>query len=103
MGPTIAKAIGKVCPERRPRIVRPKQEPNTEQVELLAHLETARREWATARAYFELVSDEDLVDYAIYSVRAAEKKYQYLLRKIRETRKTPYRDVFPEARFDVNR
>ena len=32
---------------------------------------------------FENVSQPDLVDYAIYKVEAAEKKYIYLLRQIK--------------------
>ncbi|MGM0471071.1 MAG: YaaL family protein [Bacillota bacterium] len=46
-------------------------------------LEEARQEWLEARAYFEKVSDPQLVDYAIYSLEAAEAKYDYLLKKAR--------------------
>lgn len=47
-------------------------------------VEKARREWLAAKAYFETVSDPDLVDHAIHLVTAAEKKYTYLLRLARE-------------------
>lgn len=40
----------------------------------------ARAEWLNARRYFECVSEPDLVDQAIYSMEAAERKYMYLLR-----------------------
>ncbi len=40
----------------------------------------ARAEWLSARQYFECVSEPDLVDQAIYSMEAAERKYMYLLR-----------------------
>lgn len=40
----------------------------------------ARDEWLNARRYFECVSEPDLVDQAIYSMEAAERKYMYLLR-----------------------
>lgn len=47
-------------------------------------VEHARQEWLTARAFFETVSDPDLVDQAIYLLEAAERKYMYLLRKARQ-------------------
>ncbi|MBM7623950.1 YaaL family protein [Sporohalobacter salinus] len=46
-------------------------------------LEDARQEWIEARKYFENVDDPDLIDYAIYSLEAAESKYNYLLKKAR--------------------
>ena len=33
--------------------------------------------------FFNNVNDPDLVDYAIYDVEAARRKYQYLLKKAR--------------------
>lgn len=47
-------------------------------------VEQARREWLDAIAYYEEVSDPDLVDHATYMIQAAEKKYIYLLKKARE-------------------
>ncbi|HWQ61115.1 MAG TPA: DUF2508 family protein [Negativicutes bacterium] len=44
----------------------------------------ARREWLDAQNYFNVISDTDLVDYAIYLMQAAEKKYIYLLKKARQ-------------------
>lgn len=46
-------------------------------------LEKAREEWLEARDYFERVNDPELIDYAIYSLEAAEAKYNYLLKKRR--------------------
>lgn len=46
-------------------------------------LENARQEWREARKYFERVEDPDLIDYAIYSLEAAEAKYNYLIKKAR--------------------
>ncbi|HBV69044.1 MAG TPA: DUF2508 domain-containing protein [Clostridiales bacterium] len=51
--------------------------------ELYANLESAKKEWEEAKNIFENVSEPDLVDYAIYNVEAAEKKYVYLLRQIK--------------------
>ncbi|NLZ28661.1 MAG: DUF2508 family protein [Firmicutes bacterium] len=41
----------------------------------------ALREWEEARNYFEQVEDDELVDYAVYAVCAAEKKYVYLYKR----------------------
>ncbi|WP_312700674.1 DUF2508 family protein [Sedimentibacter sp.] len=51
--------------------------------DLYISLENARKEWEEAKNIFENVSEPDLVDYAIYNIEAAEKKYVYLLRKIK--------------------
>ncbi|NPV27858.1 MAG: YaaL family protein [Firmicutes bacterium] len=50
----------------------------------LEMLEQAKQEWLAAREYFEHTADPDLIDHAIYQLWAAEKKYQYLLKKARE-------------------
>ncbi|MGQ9779605.1 MAG: YaaL family protein [Bacillota bacterium] len=48
--------------------------------DLAMAIAAARDEWLTAQRFFECVSDPDLVDQAIYSIEAAERKYMYLLR-----------------------
>lgn len=47
-------------------------------------VESARQEWLSAQNYYNTVSDQDLVDHAVYLMQAAEKKYMYLLKKARE-------------------
>lgn len=47
-------------------------------------VEDAKESWQQARAYFENVSDPELVDYAIKNLEAAEKRYNYLLKQLRE-------------------
>lgn len=49
-------------------------------------IEQARREWVNAKTFFDNVVDPELVDYAVYSIEAAERKYVYLLNKARATR-----------------
>lgn len=46
----------------------------------------AQRELEAARAYFESVSDPDLVDHACYLLEAAQKRYSYMLRLARQSR-----------------
>jgi hypothetical protein len=52
---------------------------------LLDELWDAQKEWGYANQYFNLVSDPDLVDLAIYNMGVTEKKYLYLLKKARES------------------
>lgn len=47
-------------------------------------VEQARQEWVSAQNYYNSVSDKDLVDHAVYTMQAAEKKYMYLLKKARQ-------------------
>ena len=49
-------------------------------------VEEAKRDWQEARVYFNTVTDPELVDHAIYTLNAAEKRYVYLLKKAREER-----------------
>lgn len=51
--------------------------------DLYTNLQNAKKEWEEAKNIFENVSEPDLVDYAIYNVEAAEQKYVYLLRQIK--------------------
>ncbi|NLC11971.1 MAG: DUF2508 family protein, partial [Firmicutes bacterium] len=46
-------------------------------------VQDARQDWENAHSFFNSVSDPDLVDQAIYTMEAAEKKYQYLLKQAR--------------------
>lgn len=46
-------------------------------------IDIAYKEWTDAERYFNNVTDPDLVDHAIYSLRAAEQKYSYFLKKAR--------------------
>jgi hypothetical protein len=51
---------------------------------LLENLEIACRDWKYAKLYFNCVTDNDLIDHAIYNMDAMEKKYMYLLKRARE-------------------
>ena len=48
------------------------------------HAEDVRKalsEWQEAKRYFENVSDPDLVEYAVYQVEAARRRYVLMLRR----------------------
>lgn len=51
---------------------------------LEAQVEAAHREWLAAQEYFQSVTDPQLVDHAVHAIIAAEQKYMYLFRKVRE-------------------
>lgn len=60
-------------------------------------VEQARREWLGAKAYYEEVTDPDLVDHAAYAIQAAEKKYIFLLKRARaEGIRLPEERVFAD-------
>jgi hypothetical protein len=40
-------------------------------------------EWHAAENYFNSINDPDLVEYALYELEAAKRKYEYLMRKLR--------------------
>lgn len=55
-----------------------------ERTALAEAVEDARREWQAARALLDTVTDPLLIDYAILSAGAAEKRYMYLLEEARK-------------------
>lgn len=47
-------------------------------------IKKAHADWRAAENYFDNVDDPDLIDFAIYDMEAAKKKYVYMLKKARE-------------------
>lgn len=45
----------------------------------------AYEEWQTIEQYFQQVADPDLIDHAIYLLKAAEEKYHICLGRVRKT------------------
>lgn len=50
----------------------------------VALINEALQDWKAAQNNFNFFSDSDLVDYSIFSINAAEKRYLHLIRKARE-------------------
>lgn len=61
----------------------PPEEPPPGASEDLELVRQAHQDWLTAKAYFESVSDPELVDHAIALLTAAEQRYAYLIRRAR--------------------
>lgn len=47
-------------------------------------IQQALKAWQESIAYFENVSDPALIDYAVYDMEAAQKRYMFLLRSARD-------------------
>lgn len=58
---------------------RPKAPPD-----VVAAIDRAKQDWESAQAYFDNVTDPDLIDHAIFAIEAAERKYIYLLKRAEE-------------------
>lgn len=50
----------------------------------LSPIERARQEWLAAITLFDNVCEKDLIDYAIFNLNAAERRYVFLLKEARE-------------------
>lgn len=46
-------------------------------------LDHAKRDWMMAQKIFEEASHPELIDYAVYNLKAAEKRYMYLLKQLK--------------------
>lgn len=68
---------------------RPQERPPEHQLDLRAQVEAAQREWQATEQYFQMVSDPELVDHAIYAMEAAQRKYLYLFRQLRKSKGLP--------------
>lgn len=53
----------------------------SERKQLVEDVRRAEREWALAQWHFDNALDDDRIDYAIYSLEAAEKKLDMLLKQ----------------------
>jgi len=47
---------------------------------LVKEIQEAHRDWVNAHRHFEYAQGKDQVDYAIFAIEAAEKRYEMLLR-----------------------
>lgn len=52
--------------------------------ELVEQIDKAKKEWDTAQHQLEQMSEPELIDYAVYRLQAAERRYMYLLKKASE-------------------
>lgn len=55
-----------------------------EKKQLIAEVNKAKQEWLIAQQKLNYVLEEDQIDYAIYALEAAEKRYEMLLRQAKK-------------------
>lgn len=67
-------------PGRRPS---PQDAGALERARLADAVQEARRQWDAARGFFDNVTEPELIDYAVFAVGAAEKRYMFLLEEAR--------------------
>ena len=56
----------------------------SEDEKMIDNIRIAHEEWKNAEAYFENVTNDDLIDYAIYRAQAAKTRYVYLMKLAKE-------------------
>lgn len=56
----------------------------SEEDKMIDTIRSAHDDWRNAEAFFQNVTDPDLIDYAIYRVEAAKTRYTYLMKIARE-------------------
>lgn len=55
-----------------------------EYIHYLIEVQQARVQWENSIKYFEAVCEEDLVEYAIYEMEAAKRRYICMLNRLRD-------------------
>ncbi|UVI30559.1 YaaL family protein [Paenibacillus spongiae] len=64
------------------------KESKAELHQLFAEIQAAKQDWDNAVRYFEYALGKDQIDYAIFAIEAAEKRYEMLLRKAKSMQVT---------------
>lgn len=55
-----------------------------EEKQIIESLKKAKNEWIMKEQYFQWATDPDLVEHAIYELKASKIKYAYFLKKAKE-------------------
>lgn len=55
-----------------------------EQAALLSEIEQTREEWLRALHWLDNAVEPEMIDHAIYTIQAAQRKYEYLMRLARD-------------------
>ena len=58
---------------------------NREEAEdILNEIKFSKNEWISANEIFEYTSEQELIDYCTYNIKACQVRYEYFLRKAKE-------------------
>lgn len=66
------------------RINKVNKEKDKDKEKIIKEIRRAQRDVSTAENFFQVVTDPELVDVAIYELEAKKSRYQYLLKVAKE-------------------
>ena len=73
-------------PAAKSRLPRWSDKESRERQKLLREIAEAKRSWQIAQKKLDYVLEPDQIDYAIFALEAAEKRYEMLLRQAKKMR-----------------
>lgn len=65
--------------------INPQAQDETEIKELVESIRHARSQWITANMNFEHANEFEMVDFYTYQIKACEIRYEYLIKKAKES------------------
>lgn len=95
---TFTTFVDKLSNERN--LMRQRNKERGDISELLENLKKAKQEWIVASTNYEFAQDEELIDYYVYAIKAAQLKYDYLLKKVKEVGGELTKKDFYELSFE---
>lgn len=66
------------------------KEKRSEHDESQLYVKRALAAWKDAQNYFENVSDPDLIEFAVYDMQAAERRYEYMIKCAKRGKNEPW-------------
>ncbi|MFH5186726.1 DUF2508 family protein [Paenibacillus sp. TAB 01] len=60
------------------------QEMKNERLQLLQEIDKAHSEWVTAQHRLDYVLEKEQIDYAVYAMEAAEKRFEMLIKQAKQ-------------------
>jgi hypothetical protein len=83
-------------PKRRER-----QAPENTDAELLAQVRQAQLEWVCAHERLNYAMENDQIDYAVYAMEAAEKRYTMLLKQAKAAKLRAYQATVLDTSYSL--
>ena len=69
---------------RNPMTKSVQEELKKDKLMLIQEIHTAHETWVATQAHFEFALDKDQIDYAIYAMEAAEKRFEMLIKQAKK-------------------
>ena len=84
------KTLTSWCTKTQKSLLITEGETTAEYIDPIKMIEAANQEVAAARNLFARAEDPDMIEWAIFNLMAAEKRYNYLLKKYRQDQAGQY-------------